>query len=55
MKTDVIEFTALESGIKEALAQTEKAAAYRGLSRKETLRINTVKDKSGRQETRPER
>ncbi|MCR4712654.1 MAG: hypothetical protein K5707_10180 [Clostridia bacterium] len=42
MKTDVIEFTALESGIKEALAQTEKAAAYRGLSRKETLRLQLL-------------
>ena len=42
MKTDVIEITALESGIKEALAQTEKAAVYRGLSRKETLRLQLL-------------
>ena len=42
MKTDVIGFSTLENGISEALRQTEKAAAYRDLPHKETLRLRLL-------------
>ena len=42
MKTDVIRITAGGSGISEALEQTEKAAAYRGLDPKQALRLRLL-------------
>ncbi len=42
MKTDVIKLSNTGTGIEEALAQTEKAAAYRGLTPKQTLRLRLL-------------
>ena len=42
MKTDVIQINSLGEGIEEALRQTENAAAFRGLSHKETLRLQLL-------------
>lgn len=42
MKTDVIPITPDGEGISEALAETEKAAAFRGLDRKQTLRLRLL-------------
>lgn len=42
MKTDVIKITPNGDGIPEALEETEKAAAFRGLDRKQTLRLRLL-------------
>ena len=42
MKTDVITLSNTGSGIQEALAQTEKAAAFRGLTPKQSLRLRLL-------------
>ena len=42
MKTDVIDITPTGEGIAEALAETEKAAAFRGLDPKQTLRLRLL-------------
>ena len=42
MKTDVIVISPLGEGMEEALRQTEKAAAYQGLTSKETLRLRLL-------------
>ena len=42
MKTDVIEISPTGEGMAEALRQTEKAAAYRDLSSKESLRLRLL-------------
>ena len=42
MKTDVITLSNTGTGIAEALAQTEKAAIYRGLTPKQTLRLRLL-------------
>ena len=44
MKTDVIEISPTGEGMAEALHQTEKAAAYRGLSSKEGLRLRLLSE-----------
>ena len=44
MKTDVIEISPSGEGMAEALSQTEKAAAYRGLSSKESLRLRLLSE-----------
>ena len=42
MKTDVIEITANEKGFENVLEETERAAAYRGLSPKQALRLRLL-------------
>lgn len=42
MKTDVILISSTGDGMQTALEQTEKAAAYRGLTAKETLRLRLL-------------
>ena len=42
MKTDVIEINPLGEGMAEALKQTERAAAFRGLTPKESLRLRLL-------------
>lgn len=42
MKTDVIQISPTGAGITEALAETEKAAAYRELGPKQTLRLRLL-------------
>ena len=42
MKTDVIKITPNGDGIPEALEETEKAAAFRRLDRKQTLRLRLL-------------
>ncbi|MBQ5991772.1 MAG: hypothetical protein IJL62_04405 [Clostridia bacterium] len=42
MKTDIITITPAGEGITDALAETEKAAAFRGLDRKQTLRLRLL-------------
>ena len=42
MKTNVIAITPLGTGMEEALKETEKAAAYQGLSSKESLRLRLL-------------
>ncbi len=42
MKTDVIRIAGTGEGTDAALQQTEKAAAYRGLTKKETLRLRLL-------------
>jgi len=42
MKTDVIRISPTGEGISEALAETEKAALFRGLDRKQTLRLRLL-------------
>ncbi len=42
MKTDVIQIRNTGEGIEAALAETEKAAVYRGLTAKETLRLRLL-------------
>ena len=42
MKTDVITLSNTGSGIQEALSQTEKAAAFRGLAPKQSLRLRLL-------------
>ena len=44
MKTDVIEISPAGEGMAEALRQTEKAAAYRDLSSKESLRLRLLSE-----------
>ena len=39
MKSDIIRIDNQGNGFQEALTQTEKAAQYRGLSRKESLQL----------------
>ena len=42
MKTDIITITPEGEGISDALKETEKAAAFRGLDRKQTLRLRLL-------------
>lgn len=42
MKTDVIQIEPSGAGIEKALAETEKAAAFRGLDPKQTLRLRLL-------------
>lgn len=42
MKTDVIEFTNKDDGVENVLTETERAAAYRGLSPKQALRLRLL-------------
>lgn len=42
MKTDIIMITPMGEGIEEALTETEKAAAFRGLDRRQTLRLRLL-------------
>ncbi len=42
MKTDIIEITPAGEGIREALVETEKAAAFRELNPKQTLRLRLL-------------
>lgn len=42
MKTDIIIITPEGEGISDALKETEKAAAFRGLDRKQTLRLRLL-------------
>ena len=42
MKTDVIEISPAGEGMAEALKETERAAAYRGLTPKESLRLRLL-------------
>lgn len=42
MKTDVIEITAKGKGVENALLETERAAAYRGLTQKQALRLRLL-------------
>ena len=42
MKTDVIRITPSGEGIAEALCETEKAAAFRGLTKKQTLHLRLL-------------
>ena len=42
MKTDVIEFTNKGDGIENVLTETERAAAYRGLTPKQALRLRLL-------------
>ncbi len=44
MKTDVIEISPMGEGMEEALRQTEKAAAYQGLTPKESLRLRLLSE-----------
>jgi len=44
MKTDVIEISPTGEGMAEALRQTEKAAVYRDLSSKESLRLRLLSE-----------
>ena len=42
MKTDVIEITNKGEGVENALTETERAAVYRGLTPKQTLRLRLL-------------
>ena len=42
MKTDIIQITPDGVGISDVLQETEKAAAFRGLDRKQTLRLRLL-------------
>ena len=42
MKTDVIEISPAGEGMAEALKETERAASYRGLTPKESLRLRLL-------------
>ena len=42
MKTDVIEIKANGEGIDEVLLETERAAVYRGLEPKQTIRLRLL-------------
>ena len=42
MKTDVIEIITNGEGVENALMETERAAAYRGLTQKQTLRLRLL-------------
>ena len=44
MKTDVIAISPLGEGMAEALKETERAAAYRGLTPKESLRLRLLSE-----------
>ena len=46
MKTDLIEISPNGEGMAEALRQTEKAAAYRDLSNKESLRLRLLSEET---------